>query len=196
VKRHGRRNNEQRIHRRPRKPEVKQKKSFDKVYITGFDGSIKESKKMTQTTWIEIKPSGETNVISHDEDITMELLQEKVGGYFENCNFSRGTPFFLRVSEDTFDCFEVEELWCDEDGQAKQLQFNPLGTYCAYNKSPEHSPNLIVGVVVAKLRKLDYQANQSTVFETMTGLSMFELRKEYFQSHMLPIFGYEEGVYE
>lgn len=102
--------------------------------------------------WIKITPTMQPTIVAEggEDDITLEQMQEAVGGYIEYCTFAPNTPFPVPNKDGNMVIGSVINVVANEEGALMGLKANTLGTYAA-NGTLE-TTRVIVGDVLVHVR--------------------------------------------
>ena len=115
-----------------------------------------------------------------EDAITLEQMQEAVGGYIEYATFAQDVDLPIPTHEG-LRMAKVLQVIANEEGLMMGLKSNAIGTYCAFGVPIPQAPQMIVGDVLVQVR-LDEDAREVSPTELMSLLN----GEQAHDSHMMP----------
>lgn len=150
---------------------------------------------MSKKLWIKISTDQRPTILGEGGDgaLTLEQMQEAVGGLIEYCTFGRNVQLPVpNPSGEGLVFATVLDVVANEEGRlVADPQQNAIGTYCAFGQSIFEAPYLIVGDVLVNVRIDDNPevASQEDIVRLIMGVDAL-------RSHMMPSLSLEEADYD
>ncbi len=145
--------------------------------------------------WIKISTEQRPTILAEGGDgaLSLEQMQEAVGGLIEYCTFGRNVKLPVpNPSGEGLVFATILDVVAHEEGRlVGDPQQNAIGTYCAFGMPIYEAPYMIVGDILVNVR-IDENpevASQEDIVRLIMG-------EEALRSHMLPSLHLIEADYE